>query len=327
MINIYLKPDERLVSDVDEAKLKQIDRDALLWVEVNMPSERDRRLIKEVVDVDLLTREEAQEIESTSKYSETESGVVANLNFIEPENTGFRVEPLSFVITNDGTLVSVRHANCDLFQETTRRLAIDRTPGLHGSDIFLTLVEAHVDREADMMEMVAGKITGLSKQISGSESIGKDTIKLISSLQEQIITLRENIFDLQRVLFSIQRSSRFKDTIRPRLELILKDIDSLINHADFSFQRLDSLQDTALGLINIEQNEIVKILSVAAVVFMPPTLVASIYGMNFKYMPELDWEIQLSNGILLPMGYIFAIFLMLCFAFLTVWYFKYKKWL
>ena len=87
----------------------------------------------------------------------------------------------------------------------------------------------------------------------------------------------------------ILRSERFPNDIYPRLQLMIKDVNSLINHADFSFQRLDYIQDAALGLINIEQNEIVKIFSVAAVIFMPATLIASIYGMNFKFMPELDW--------------------------------------
>lgn len=98
--------------------------------------------------------------------------------------------------------------------------------------------------------------------------------------------LRENIFDRQRVLSGILRSERFPNDIYPRLQLMIKDVNSLINHADFSFQRLDYIQDAALGLINIEQNEIVKIFSVAAVVFMPATLIASIYGMNFSIMPE-----------------------------------------
>ena len=89
----------------------------------------------------------------------------------------------------------------------------------------------------------------------------------------------------------------------------------------------DYIQDAALGLINIEQNEIVKIFSVAAVIFMPATLIASIYGMNFKFMPELDWTLTLGNGWNIPLGYIFAIGLMIFCSALTIWYFKYKKWL
>ena len=138
--------------------------------------------------------------------------------------------------------------------------------------------------------------------------------------------LRENIFDRQRVLSGILRSERFPNDIYPRLQLMIKDVNSLINHADFSSQRLDYIQDSALGLINIEQNEIVKIFSVAAVIFLPATLIASIYGMNFKFMPELNWVWEL-GGYTIPLGYIFAIFMMILASGLTIWYFRYKKWL
>jgi magnesium transporter len=107
---------------------------------------------------------------------------------------------------------------------------------------------------------------------------------------------------------------------------MIKDVNSLISHTDFSFQRLDYIQDSALGLINIEQNEVVKIFSVAAVVFLPATLVASIYGMNFKFMPELEWVWEV-NGWQIPVGYLFAIGLMILASGLTMGYFRYKKWL
>ena len=138
--------------------------------------------------------------------------------------------------------------------------------------------------------------------------------------------LRENIFDRQRILSSILRSERFPNDIYPRLQLMIKDVNSLINHADFSFQRLDYIQDSALGLINIEQNEIVKIFSVAAVIFLPATLIASIYGMNFHFMPELDWVWEIA-GYTIPLGYLFAICLMILSSGLTIWYFRYKKWM
>ena len=115
--------------------------------------------------------------------------------------------------------------------------------------------------------------------------------------------IRENIFDRQRILSGIQRSERFPNDIYPRLQLMMRDVNSLISHADFSFERLDYLQDTALGLITIEQNNSSKILALASVVFLPATLVASIYGMNFKQMPFLNWE----HGWLVAMALIVAL--------------------
>ncbi len=174
-----------------------------------------------------------------------------------------------------------------------------------------------IDYDADMVEMVARQVATLSRDMSADESIDTDVLRRINQLQESTMMMRENIFDRQRVVSSILRSERFPNDLYPRLQLMIKDVNSLINHADFSFQRLDYIQDAALGLINIEQNKIVKIFSVAAVIFMPATLIASIYGMNFGIMPELHWRY----------GYLFAIGLMILCSALTIWFFRFKKWL
>lgn len=327
MINLYLKGEGGILKDVGVEKLESINPADILWVDACMPSVDDRKALEKALEVTLVSKEEAQEIESTSKYMENEDGVVANMNFYEPEGETFRMEPMSFIVSKNDYLVSMRHTQCDVFSETEKRILHDYMGNRSGTEVFFTLIEAHIDREADMLELVAKHITELSRDISSNDSVEKEMVKRISELQEKIMSLRESIFDCQRVLFSIRRSSRFPASFAPRVQLILKDVDSLINHADFSFQRLDSLQDTAMGLINIEQNEIVKILSVAAVIFMPPTLVASIYGMNFKAMPQLDWTYQMAGGTIIPLGYISAIVLMIALTLLTLWYFKYKKWL
>lgn len=327
MINLYLKGEGGILKDVGVEKLESINPADILWVDACMPSVDDRKALEKALEVTLVSKEEAQEIESTSKYIENEDGVVANMNFYEPAGETFRMEPMSFIVSKNDYLVSMRHTQCDVFSETEKRILHDYMGNRSGTEVFFTLIESHIDREADMLELVAKHITELSRDISSNDSVEKEMVKRISELQEKIMSLRESIFDCQRVLFSIRRSSRFPASFAPRVQLILKDVDSLINHADFSFQRLDSLQDTAMGLINIEQNEIVKILSVAAVIFMPPTLVASIYGMNFKAMPQLDWTYQMAGGTIIPLGYISAIVLMIALTLLTLWYFKYKKWL
>jgi magnesium transporter len=196
-----------------------------------------------------------------------------------------------------------------------------------GYHILISLLEVRIDFDADLVEMVGRQVSTLSKDINHEDSIDKEVIHRINTLQERTMVLRENIFDRQRVLSGIHRSERFPNDIYPRLQLMIKDVSSLISHTDFTFQRLDYIQDAALGLINIEQNEVVKIFSVAAVVFLPATLVASIYGMNFKFMPELEWIWTLPNGWNIPMGYIFALGLMILASGLTMGYFRYKKWL
>ena len=234
-----------------------------------------------------------------------------------PTGESFVIEPVSFIISNEGVLVSVRQAESRTFQETEKRLQINYRNYRTGYHIFIALLKVRIDYDADMVELIARQVSSLSRNINGEDSIDKEVLRRINTLQESTMLLRENIFDRQRVLSGILRSERFPNDIYPRLQLMIKDVNSLINHADFSFQRLDYIQDAALGLINIEQNEIVKIFSVAAVVFMPATLIASIYGMNFSIMPELHWKY----------GYLFAIGLMLLCSGLTIWFFRFKKWL
>ncbi len=237
------------------------------------------------------------------------------------------VEPVKFTHTNEGVLVAVRQAEFRTFREAEKRLQMNYRSFSTGYHIFISLLEVRIDYDADLVEMVAKQVGTLSKEISTEDTIDKEIILRINSLQESTMLLRENIFDRQRVLSGVLRSERFPNDIYPRLQLMIKDVNSLINHADFSFQRLDYIQDSALGLINIEQNEIVKIFSVASVIFMPATLIASLYGMNFTLMPELDWTYTFSNGYTLPLGYLFAIFLMVLCSGITIWIFKFKKWL
>ncbi len=165
------------------------------------------------------------------------------------------------------------------------------TTGYH---LLVSILEVRIDYDADLVEALAKNIAVLSKEVSTSEHIDREILKRISHLQENTMLIRENIFDRQRVLSGIQRSERFPNDVYPRLTLMIKDVNSLINHADFSSERLDYLQDTALGLINIEQSNVTKIFTVAALFFMPPTMIASIYGMNFAHIPEVQWTLWLS---------------------------------
>ena len=295
MITIYLKQYNKIIRNADTGLFEELGYDDILWIDMLQPTIKEQKAVENFMEINLQTKQQVEEIESTSKYS----------------------EPVSFIISNEGVLVSVRQAESRTFQETEKRLQINYRNYPTGYHIFITLLEVRIDYDADMVELIARQVSSLSRNINGEDSIDKEVLRRINTLQESTMLLRENIFDRQRVLSGILRSERFPNDIYPRLQLMIKDVNSLINHADFSFQRLDYIQDAALGLINIEQNEIVKIFSVAAVVFMPATLIASIYGMNFSIMPELHWKY----------GYLFAIGLMLLCSGLTIWFFRFKKWL
>ena len=327
MITIYLKQYNKIIRNADTKLFDELGYDDILWIDMLLPTIKEQKAVENFMEISLQTRQQVEEIESTSKYSETENAIISNSNFFVPTGESFIVEPVSFILSNEGVLVSVRSAEFRTFRETEKRLQMNYRSYSTGYHLFISLLEVRIDYDADMVELVAKQVAALSKDINSEDSIDKEVLHRISALQESTMSLRENIFDRQRVLSGILRSERFPNDIYPRLQLMIKDVNSLINHADFSFQRLDYIQDAALGLINIEQNEIVKIFSVAAVIFLPATLIASVYGMNFKVMPELDWVWVLPNGWTVPVGYLFAIFLMLFCSGLTMWYFKYRKWL
>ncbi len=327
MITIYLKQYNKIIRNAETRLFDELGFDDILWIDMLQPTIKEQKAVENFMEISLQTRQQVEEIESTSKYSESENAIISNSNFFVPTGSGFTIEPVSFILSNEGVLVTVRQAESRTFRETEKRLQINYRNYSTGYHIFISLLEVRIDFDADMVEWVAKQVSSLSKDLNREDSIDKGVIHRINTLQESTMSLRENIFDRQRVLSGILRSERFPNDIYPRLQLMIKDVNSLINHAEFSFQRLDYIQDSALGLINIEQNEIVKIFSVAAVIFMPATLIASMYGMNFKYMPELDWTVVLKSGTVIPMGYIFAIGLMVLASVLTICFFKYKKWL
>lgn len=326
MITIYLKQYNKIIRNADVELFEELGYDDILWIDMITPSIKEQKAVENFMEISLQTKQQVEEIESTSKYSESENAIISNSNFFIPTGDSFVVEPVSFIISNEGVLVSMRSAESRTFREAEKRLQMNYRSFSTGYHIFISLLEVRIDFDADLVEFVAKQVAALSKDINTEDTIDKEVIHRINALQENTMVLRENIFDRQRILSSILRSERFPNDIYPRLQLMIKDVNSLINHADFSFQRLDYIQDSALGLINIEQNEIVKIFSVAAVIFLPATLIASIYGMNFHVMPELDWSLQVGDHII-PLGYIFAIGLMILASGLTMWYFRYKKWL
>lgn len=203
------------------------------------------------------------------------------------------------------------------FADTIRKFYINFKAYPTGYHVLIALFETRIDLDADLVENVAKEIAVLGRRISIADELDEELILNISKLQDTTMLIRENVIDKQRVISGILKSERFPNDTSPKLSIMTKDVGSLINHTDFSFERLEYLQDTFLGLINIEQNKIIKIFTVASVVFMPPTLIASIYGMNFKFLPELQWRY----------GYLFSLGLMLLSSSLTLIIFKKKKWL
>ena len=316
MITIYLKQYNKIVRNADVRLFDDLGYDDILWIDLLSPTIKEQKAVENFLEINLQTRQQVEEIESSSKYSETENAIICNSNFFIPNPEAFSIEPVSFIIT-EGVLVSVRTSEFRTFTESAKRLQMNYRAYSTGYHLLISILEVRIDFDADLVEALAKNIATLSKNMNLSEHIDKETLKQISHMQENTMLIRENIFDRQRILSGILRSERFPNDIYPKLQLMIKAVNSLINHADFSSERLDYMQDTALGLINIEQSNVTKIFTVAALFFMPPTMIASIYGMNFESIQELRWQY----------GYEFALGLMVLVSALTYLFFRWKKWL
>lgn len=318
MIVLYLKSINKVITDPDPKLFEELGYDDLLWIDMVAPSPKERKMVENYMELSLQTRQQAEEIETSSRYSESENSIICNSNFsVLQKDNSFTIEAVSFIIS-EGVLISVRNSALRTFSEAGRKLQMNYKSYTTGYHILISVMEAQIDLDADMVEIISKQIAIVSATHSiQGRSVDERVLLDINRLQDTTMTLRETIFDRQRLLSGVQRSERFPNDIYPRVGIMLKDIGSLINHADFSIDRLEYLQDTFMGLINIEQNKIIKMFTILSVIFMPPTLIASIYGMNFGIMPELEWEY----------GYVFAILLMLFSVGATLYFFRRKKWL
>ncbi|HOI27401.1 MAG TPA: magnesium/cobalt transporter CorA [Paludibacteraceae bacterium] len=301
----------KIAKDIDI--LKTVPLNNFVWIDLNNVEPETESELEQFLKIYIQEEEEIEEIEISSRFMETEDTLVANSNFLLDS---YEKEPVSFILKND-ILVSVRDTNLKSFNETVKKMFANPKNYPTGFHIFIALLETRVEYDADMIEDATSEITKLSKTLTVAEDIDEDMLLEIKNLQEKVMHLRENIIDKHRVVSSVLRSALLPNDLKPRLTLVIKDINSLIEHTKFGFERLDYLQDTFLGLVNIEQNKIIKIFTVVSVIFLPPTLIASIYGMNFKFMPELSWSF----------GYPFSLILMVVFSGLTLLYFKKRNWL
>ena len=295
---------------------REIAAEEVVWIDLYTPDLEERVFVEEQFGVELFTRQEAQEIESSSKYSEDEQEINANLNYIYKKEDSYALDPVSFILRN-GRLFTQRMISLRSFDEIQRLIRHSRRGHLNGYSIFLALFEARVDIEADFLEELSRQIYGAGKGLALERRVGENILLEIYNFQEVTILFRESTSELKRLFSSILRSEHFPKEEYEKLRVMIKDADSLVSHTSFLFERLEYLQNTFLGLIDMEQNKIIKIFTVMTVVFMPPTLIASLYGMNFHFMPETKWAY----------GYPFALGLMVLSSLMTLFFFRWKKWL
>lgn len=313
-LRIFYKENEKIRIARQLDILKEIDKKDIIWIDLVDVKEEVENELEQFLKIYIQEDEEIEEIEMSSRYIQTDDSIVANANFLLDS---YDVEPVSFIIKND-ILVSVRDVDLQSFNDTVKKMFVNTRNFPTGYHVLVALMETRVEFDADMIEDTTDKITKLSETITkASDKVDEDVLIQIKDLQEKVTIIRQNIMEKQRVISNILKCDFFPDDLQPRLTMIIKDINSLFEYTKFGFDRLDYLQDTFLGLVNIEQNKIIKIFTVVNVIFLPPTLVASMYGMNFDFMPELHWQY----------GYLFSVGLMIAFTLIVLLIFRLKKWL
>ena len=281
MLNIFYRQNGKIALSQSEKDFAKIKLEDTVWIDLVDPSGSEKRVVESFLGTEIQSRAQAEEIESSSRYFETDDAIFANTNFLTPGAEEYSMQAVSFTLVDD-TLTTLREVPLRSFTELQRRLQVNPRQYPSGFTVFATILDQRVDLDADMIELLSKEISQYAKRINEEEDIDQELLIDISQLQENTMMVRENVVDKQRLISNLMRSTKVPQSLDSRLNVLLQDISSLINHTNFCFERLEYLQDTVLGLINLEQNKIMKVFTVVSVFLMPPTLIAGFYGMNVR---------------------------------------------
>jgi magnesium transporter len=298
-----------------------------VWLDLLDPTPEEEGQAEKALQLNVPTHEEQQEIEVSSRlYQENGAQFMTATLILHSEQSEIKTTPVTFILTGH-RLVTVRYAEPRAFAIYAERCNRSEADLRNGAVVLTGLLETIIDRLADFIERVQAEVDSLSHSVfevkGGSVTRQRRFDVLLKSIgREGEVTskARESAHSLGRLLtyfaHTVQERKEGK-ALQSRIRTAARDVNSLTDHVSFLSSKIIFLLDATLGMINIQQADIIKIFSVAAVVFLPPTLIASIYGMNFRNMPELDWWL----------GYPLAIGLMVVCAVLPYLYFKRRGWL
>ncbi len=313
MISIFYRQGAEIIASQHETDFARIDKKDVLWIDLLSPTGDEKRATEQFLGTEIQSRATAEEIESSSRFFENEKAIFANTNFLSPADDEMAIDPVSFIIVDD-LLTTLREIPLRSFTSLQRRIQARPFQFKNGWTVFINIMDQRVDLDADIIELMSKETSQFSKRINQKEDINEDFLLDINQLQENAMFVRENIVDKQRLITNILKSGRTPDEFDPKLNVLLQDIGSLINHTNFTFERLEYMQDTVVGLINLDQNNIMKIFTLITVLLMPATLVTSFYGMN------VDLPMQ---GV--HLAWLFLTILMIFIVFGIWWIFHKKK--
>jgi magnesium transporter len=315
MLKAYRLEENRLVNLKPDAEGQWLAE--AHWIDLVKPKQDELALVKPLCKLPLPRMRDLEELESSSHYLVSDQGFQLNCLFFhrpdgEPRNTN-----AAFI--HDGErLVSLCSHVLPHPRLLRRRNKLGMKPLADPLDILVTLQDIKVEGLGDETEQAYLTLSAIQKEVLGHRSDDmEDVVDGLAEQEDLVGKIRLCLMDAQRDIRFLLRQSRMPKKYRKQGIELLRDVDSLMPHIDFLSEKADFLLNAAMGFINMEQNRLLKIFSVAALVFLPPTLIAGIYGMNFEKMPELSW----------PWGYPLAIGLIVSAAAIPILYVKRKGWL
>ncbi len=298
-----------------------------IWFDLVNPAPGEDKLIERRLGIAIPTREEMQEIEVSSRlYVEHHARFMTATLMCNSDTVAPKTTPVTFILAGR-KLVTVRYDEPRPFAIVDHKLGRNCSADLTGEAVLMELLDAVIDREADLLERIGLEVDQVSRDIFDPTGEGPNRsltyqtmLKTIGSKGDLTSKVRESLVSIGRLLLFLANEAegmRWPKDVRLQLVSMQRDVQSLSDHATYLANKTTFLLDALLGVVTLEQNNVIKIFSIAAVVLLPPTLVATIYGMNFKNMPEIDWKY----------GYPLALGMMVVAAIVPYVIFKWKKWL
>ncbi len=327
MLNIFTLANGRLFQEEIES-LEELSKFQPIWVDLESPTLEEKRWVKQYYGLSIPEDAMDEDIEESARFYEEDNGELhIRSDFLIADETDPRTVRVAFILNQHnaelksrGVLFSIHDEDVPVFR--LLRMRARRAPGLieDAKEVLLKLFDADAEYSADTLEGIYVELEKVSaKVLSGdvTDQLAAEVLAAIAQHEDLNGRIRRNMMDTRRALSFMMRSKMLSGDQFEDARQILRDIDSLDSHTAFLFDKINFLMDATVGFININQNKIIKIFSVASVALLPPTLIASVYGMNFQFMPELSksW------------GYPYALMLMLASALVPMWYFRKRGWL
>ena len=324
MLNVFTLANGRLFQEEidDPSALAHVQP---IWVDLEAPTAEEKGWITARFGLDIPSDAVDDDLEESARFYEEDNGELhIRSDFLlegddTPGSKPSRNVRVAFILRN-GVLFSIHAEDLPVFR--LLRLRARRIPALieDAKDVLLKLYDADAEYSADALEGIYDSLEAVSARVlkqDVNDAAAGEALTAIAREEDLNGRIRRNVMDTRRALSFMMRSRMLNAEQFEEARQILRDIDSLDSHTAFLFDKINFLMDATVGFININQNKIIKIFSVASVALLPPTLIASSYGMNFKFMPELEWTL----------GYPFALGLMVCSALVPMWYFRRRGWL